>query len=55
MEGFLFRVFKWSPDFNCREAPPLADVWVSLPSLPIHLCEAYFLRIFAGSMGRFLS
>lgn len=37
-----------------REEPPLASMWVNLPSLPIQLFEVAFLPIFARAMGRFL-
>ena len=44
IEGFLFRFFKWFPEFLPGIEPPVVPVWVSLPGLPIHLFNVNSLR-----------
>ncbi|XP_071933172.1 uncharacterized protein [Coffea arabica] len=37
LQGFVVRIFKWTPSFSVDIELPLASIWVSLPQLPVHL------------------
>lgn len=37
IKGSPLKIFRWSPDFSPLKESPLAPVWISFPSLPIHL------------------
>lgn len=37
MEGSVFRLFKWTKDFDFAKESPLAPQWIYLPGLLMHL------------------
>ncbi|XP_027151863.1 uncharacterized protein LOC113751917 [Coffea eugenioides] len=37
LQGFVLRIFKWTPSFSVDSESPLAPIWASLPQLPVHL------------------
>ncbi|XP_035541717.1 uncharacterized protein LOC118344704 [Juglans regia] len=54
MEGCVFRIFKWTKDFDLHIEPSLAPQWIFLPGLPMHLYRQDCLQILATRFGRYL-
>lgn len=54
LQGFVMRIFKWSPTFTVEAESPLALVWVSLSKLPIHLFNKGPLFSIARLIGELL-
>ncbi|KAF5481437.1 hypothetical protein F2P56_002087 [Juglans regia] len=50
----VFRLFRWTKDFDLRKESKLAPQWIFLPGLPLHMYRADFLQILATRFGRFL-
>lgn len=44
IEGSLFRLFKWSSDFNAKEECPVTPVWIRLPIIPLNFYMPSYLR-----------
>lgn len=54
MEGYTFRLFKWTKDFDAQKESSLAPQWIFLPKLPMHLYRVDCLQILATRFGRYL-
>lgn len=54
IRGFLFRFFRWTPDFNFDADPPTVPVWIGFPALPANLYHEDCLRSIAGNFGAVL-
>ncbi|KAF5442885.1 hypothetical protein F2P56_035497 [Juglans regia] len=52
--GSVFRLFRWTKDFDLQKESTLAPQWIFLPGLPLHMYRADFLQILATRFGRFL-
>ncbi|KAF5450314.1 hypothetical protein F2P56_030677 [Juglans regia] len=52
--GSVFRLFRWTKDFDLWKESTLAPQWIFLPGLPLHMYRADFLQILATRFGRFL-
>lgn len=55
MEGALYRLFKWSADFNLGKEPPVAPVWIRFPLLPKKFCVKSYLKNISASVGKCLA
>lgn len=54
IRGFLFRFFRWTPDFNFEADPPSVPVWIGFPGLPANLYHEDCIRSIAGNFGAVL-
>ncbi|CAI9774663.1 unnamed protein product [Fraxinus pennsylvanica] len=52
--GSIFRLFKWTVDFNIHRESSIAPQWIFLPGLPLHLYRVDCLKILASRFGRYL-
>ncbi|CAM8945380.1 unnamed protein product [Rhodiola kirilowii] len=51
----LFRIFRWSMDFNTKSEPTATTSWVRLPSLPPALNNPRYIESIVSSFGKFLA
>lgn len=54
IEGSLFRLFKWSRDFNATVESPVTPVWIRLPLLPLNFCIPSYLQAIVKPLGKYL-
>ncbi|XP_041004168.1 uncharacterized protein LOC121249532 [Juglans microcarpa x Juglans regia] len=54
VEGVLYRVFHWMPNFIEEEDSPWVPVWLTLSGLPPNYFHESILRSIGGGFGRFL-
>ncbi|XP_042944787.1 uncharacterized protein LOC122278668 [Carya illinoinensis] len=54
INGVVYRVFKWTTDFQEDKEPVFVPVWISLPGLPPNYYHDSFLRCITASLGRYL-
>lgn len=54
IETSLFRLFKWTSQFDPKRDSSHAVVWVKLPQLPLPFFHIAFLNEIVGSFGHFL-
>lgn len=54
IENSLFRLFRWSPNFNPKYEYPITAAWVRFPYLPLPFFHTPLLREIVGTFGRFL-
>ncbi|GAA0159714.1 hypothetical protein LIER_38918 [Lithospermum erythrorhizon] len=52
IEGYVMRVFKWSPDFSPLKESSIAPVWIRVVGLPLYLFDEMSLRSISNSIGR---
>ncbi|CAI9774664.1 unnamed protein product [Fraxinus pennsylvanica] len=52
--GSVFRLFKWTVDFDIYRESSTAPQWIFLPGLPLHLYRVDCLKILASRFGRYL-
>ncbi|KAL3633900.1 hypothetical protein CASFOL_022662 [Castilleja foliolosa] len=50
----LYRIFKWSPDFNFNKDSTIVPVWISFPKLPFVLQNQGLLEKLGNTVGKFL-
>ncbi|KAL9675721.1 hypothetical protein QQ045_003927 [Rhodiola kirilowii] len=46
----LFRVFRWSPNYNTRKKPTSISTWVRLPALPPDLYDQGFIASIVSNL-----
>ncbi|KAL0284596.1 UNVERIFIED_CONTAM: hypothetical protein Sangu_2817300 [Sesamum angustifolium] len=51
LNGFLMRVFKWSPTFTPEQESSIIPIWVNFPELPAHLFRKDALFAIANNIG----
>lgn len=45
IDGYVFRLFRWTKEFDLHVEPSLAPQWIFLPSLPQHMYRTDCLQI----------
>lgn len=53
-DGCMFRLFRWTKDFDPKKEPSSIPQWIFLPGLPLHLYRTDCLQILASRFGRVL-
>ncbi|KAL3631406.1 hypothetical protein CASFOL_024390 [Castilleja foliolosa] len=54
IQSSLFRVFRWTTDFNFSRDSPKVPVWVSIPKLPIYYMNPTVLEKIGNIIGKFI-
>lgn len=52
IQGFLMKVFKWTPEFRPDTETPIAPTWIAFEGLPIHLHDRHALFSIANLIGK---
>lgn len=55
IDGCVFRLFRWTKEFNLHVESSLAAQWIFLLGLPLHMYRADCLQILAMRFGCYLS
>ncbi|KAL9661637.1 hypothetical protein QQ045_026461 [Rhodiola kirilowii] len=51
----LFRIFRWTPDYNFKKEPTTISTWGRFPNLPTNVYDQGFIAAIASSFGHFLA
>lgn len=52
IEGYNVKFLKWATDFDYRNEPPIALVWIKIPGLKLHLFNKQILYTIASFFGK---
>ncbi|KAL9672881.1 hypothetical protein QQ045_029134 [Rhodiola kirilowii] len=50
----MFRLFRWSADYNPKKESPTVTKWICFPGMPIEMFDGAFLRSLVSSFAMFL-